>query len=144
MKKFDISKFDPCKGGANFYEKFSTFEDAWQNCERGDWMLWIAKKMSVDIRTLTLAKGKCAETVLHLMKDERSKKAVETAISFGEGKATLKELNAAYAAAAAIDAADAADAAAADAAYAENQKKTAEICREYLTKEVFELIKKTK
>jgi len=89
------------------------FEDAWHNCPRGDWMLWIASKLQVDERILTLAKGKCAETVIHLM-NQRSKDAVKAAIAFGEGKINRAELNKyIYAAAAA-----AADSYAAYAAYA--------------------------
>ena len=101
-----------------------TAEQIINECHRGDWLLWLAQKVDLDFRLLTLAKGKCANTVRHLMKDERSIKAVDTIIAFGEGKATRDELNdvayvadtadAAYIAATvyAIDAVDAADAAA--------------------------------
>ena len=79
----------------------------------------------VERRTLTLAKGKCAETVVHLMTDQRSVNAVSAAIAYGDGMLSRKQLNdaafdAAFAAAAddyAFDAAFAdADAAAANAA----------------------------
>ena len=92
------------------------------------------------------------------MKDERSIKAVDAAIAFGEGKISRDELDAsasaaddAYAdaiyAAAAADAAYAAyvafdaDAAAADfaAAKKENQQLTADICRKYLPIEVWNI-----
>ena len=84
------------------------------------------------------------------MKDERSIKAVDVAIAFGEGKASLEELNAAASASAAADAAayaayaayTAASDAAADAAYAakkENQQLTAEICRKYLPIEIWNI-----
>jgi hypothetical protein len=111
--KLDIKKFRPCSDGHDYYKTFKTFEEFWQNCHRGDWMLWLAKKLEIDIRPLTLAKAKCAETVIHLMKDERSKNAIKVAIAFGEGKATIDELGEAR-----RDAADAADAAADAAAYA--------------------------
>ena len=101
-------------------------EEIVSTCRRGDWLLWLAEKVDVDLRLRTLAKGHCANTVRHLMTDERSIKAVDVAIAFGEGKATREELDAAadaaYAAAAAAAAAAyaayAAVAAAADAAYA--------------------------
>jgi len=127
--KYDISKFDPCKDAVEFYKGFNTFEEAWNACERGDWMLWIAQQMGVELQPLTLAKGLCANTVRHLMKDERSTNAVDVAIKFGKGEATREELDdaaeASYVVACAADAADAvaydaADAvayAAADAAY---------------------------
>ena len=132
MGKFNISQFSPCEDGKEFYLKFDTFEDAWNNCQRGDWMLWIAKKLKVDLRLLTLAKGHCSATVLHLMKDERSKNAVEVAIAFGEGKATLEQLTAARVYAAAYAA-----------SYA-NRKQTSDICRQFLTEEVFKIINQKK
>ena len=92
-----------------------TIEEIWATCHRGDWMLWLARKLDIDKRVLTIAKGHCANTVRHLMKDERSIAAVDMAIKYGEGNATDSELAAAAAAAAA---ADAAAAAAAYAAYA--------------------------
>jgi predicted alpha/beta hydrolase family esterase len=185
----EIEKLGLCKGAIHFRNQYPDFQAAWDNCPRGDWMLWLAEKLNVDDRKLILAKGLCANTVIHLMKDERSKKAVRVAIDYGKGKLTKKELIAAaddaddaaadaddassyandassYAAAAAADAAyayaDDAYAAAADAADAssyaaaaaanaaddaaaaakkENQKQTADICREILTDEVFKLIK---
>ena len=130
-------------------------------CHRGDWLLWLAKKCGVELQPLTLAKGHCANTVRHLMTDERSLKAVDVAIAFGEGKATREELDTAaadaataaydaaaayvsaahadHAASAANSSAYAADAyaasdayAAAYAAYAFNQQETADICRKYI------------
>ena len=103
-----------------------TAKEAWEQCERGDWLLWWAQKEGQEIRSLTLAKARCAKLVIHLMKDKRSIDAVNVAERFGLGEANEQELNtaayAAYAAAdAAADAADAAAAAAADAAaYAAN------------------------
>ena len=91
-------------------------------CHRGDWLLWLAKKCGVELQPLTLAKAHCANTVRHLMSDERSVKAVDVAIAFGEGRATRDELDAAtsaaYAATYAAYAAYAATSAAYAAAYA--------------------------
>ena len=126
--KYEIEQFNPCGDALEFRSKYNSFEESWNNCPRGDWMLWIAKKVGVDLRALTLAKARCAKTVLHLMKDDRSKKAIEIAESFGLGNVTKHELDiaaadayAAYAAAYATayatgDAADYADAYAAYAA----------------------------
>ena len=131
-----------------------SIDEIWATCHRGDWMLWLARKLNIDKRVLTLAKGHCANTVRHLMKDERSIAAVDMAIKYGEGNATDSELAAAadaaydatadaydaYAAdyatadaAAAYAAAAAAYAAAADAdARKQSQQATAEICRKYI------------
>ena len=167
--KIEIEQFNPCREALQFRQQFNSFEKAWKACPRGDWMLWIAQKLDVDLKTLTLAKGYCANTVIKLMKDKRSKNAVKLAIKFGKGLVELPELNAAYAAAdaayaaadAAAYAADAADAAyaaayaayaayaadvadvaayAANAAKVKNQKQTAKICRKYLTKAVIKKI----
>ncbi|KKN76353.1 hypothetical protein LCGC14_0370390, partial [marine sediment metagenome] len=117
-KKIEIAKFNPCSEAVEFREKFKTFEESWQNCPRGDWMLWIAQRLKVDKRILTLAKGKCVETVLHLMKDDRSKAAVKAAIDYGNGLIDGDQLSAAAYDAAAADDAAAYDAYAAYAAYA--------------------------
>lgn len=118
-------------------------------CHRGDWLLWLAKKCGVELQPLTLAKGHCANTVRHLMTDERSLIAVDVAIAFGEGKATIEELDAAADSAYAADAAYAAYAAysayaaAYSAAYAANQHKTADICRKYIGDLIIEKVNQT-
>lgn len=164
----EIEKYNPCQEAVRFRKEFDSFQEAWEACPRGDWMLWIAQRVGVDLRTLTRAKALCALTVKHLMKDERSVRACEVSLKFADGEATLEELAAAvYAAASAVyAAASAATYAAAYAAYAaanryrytdvaiyaasatiyasaintgrENQKQTADICRENLTEVVFE------
>ncbi len=94
-----------------------TIEQAWEDCERGDWMLWFyAKQYPKNIRELTLAKSHCANTVRHLMKDDRSIAAVDAAIAYGNGLISDDELK--QYAAAAYAAADAADYAAVSSAYA--------------------------
>jgi len=111
-----------------------SWQEIYNTCHRGDWLLWLFKRTNPDdLKLLTLAKGHCANTVRHLMKDERSIKAVDAAIAYGEGKISREELDAAanaasdaayaysaYANAAYAYSAYAADAAAAadDAAYA--------------------------
>lgn len=82
-----------------------TIEQIVGQCHRGDWLLWLAARVEIGLQPLTLAKGYCANTVRHLMKDERSVKAVDTAIALGEGKASRQELDSAAAAAAAYNAA---------------------------------------
>jgi len=82
-----------------------TWSEVYSTCERGDWLLWLFNKVNPDdLQLLTLTKGHCTNTVRHLMTDERSLKAVDIAISFGEGKATLEELAAANVAANAANA----------------------------------------
>jgi hypothetical protein len=87
----------------------------WNECERGDWLLWLCQKANLNKRQLTLAKGKIAETVKHLMKDERNINAVDVAIRYGYNEATEEELSASASAAYASANASAASAYAADA-----------------------------
>ena len=107
LKKF-LEKNGACKDGFDF-AKDLTLEQFLNTCDRGDWILWLFARMNPDsVRELTLAKGHCANTVRHLMEDQRSIKAVDVAIAFGEGRATKTELDdASYAAYAATDAAGA-------------------------------------
>jgi hypothetical protein len=152
-----LERFNACQEARDWVGD-KTLEEAWNTCHRGDWMLWLYKRMYPDnLRELTLAKGHCVNTVRHLMKDNRSLKAVDAAIAFGEGKINRADAaayvvaayaavyaaadaayaaSAAYAAYAAVDNVDAAYATAAayadDDARKENQQMTADICRQYL------------
>ena len=137
-----------------------TIEQVVTECHRGDWLLWLANRCGVELQPLTLAKGHCANTVRHLMSDERSVKAVDVAIAFGQGRATQDELDtaahaadaartAAYASAAAYAAAYAAAAAAA-AVYADaaadthaNRMQTADICRKYIGDLIIQKVNET-
>ena len=97
LKEF-LKKNNACEHGYLF-AKDLTLEEFLATCHRGDWILWLfAKSNPKSIRELTLAKGHCVNTVRHLMEDERSLRAVDVAIEFGEGRATKKELDSAYAA----------------------------------------------
>ena len=75
-----------------------SIEEILKDVHRGDWVLWLASILKVDHRALTLAKARCAKTVIHLMKDKRNIKAVEVAEQYGLGKATKEELKSAAAA----------------------------------------------
>ena len=78
-----------------------TWQEFYETCHRGDWLLWLFfktmnDKSEEDFTLLTHAKGYCANTVRHLMKDERSIAAVDAAMNYCGDKTALK--NAAYAA----------------------------------------------
>ena len=134
MKTFKeyLKSVDACQSAIDWAGD-KPIEQVVAECHRGDWLLWLAKKCGVELQPLTLAKGHCANTVRHLMTDERSLKAVDVAILFGEGRATREELDdAASAASAAYASAAYAASAAADDARAANQQATADICRKYI------------
>ena len=113
-----LKKLGACNSAVN-YAHGITIQEAWENCHRGDWMLWFYRRQfPTEIRKFTLAKAYCANTVRHLMNDERSIKAVDVAIKFGYGFATQDDLKSAAADADAASVAAYAAAAAAAAAYA--------------------------
>ena len=88
---------------------------AWAECERADWMLWLAGRV-VARPLVVLAACACARTALRyvLAGEDRPRVAIETAERWARGEATIAEVRSAYADAAYA----AADACAAAAAYA--------------------------
>lgn len=100
-----------CSDALKWLESQKELKSAWENCERGDWMLWLLNKTTnksdeLSLRRLTLVKARCAKIVIHLMNDERSRNAVLIAEQYGLGNAIRSELDAAaYAADAAARAA---------------------------------------
>ena len=107
LKQF-LKDHNACPEGY-YFAKDLTLEQFLNTCNRGDWILWLFKKMQpLKDREIVLAGGHCVNTVRHLMKDECSTKAV-----------------------------DADDVDAADAARKKNQKQTADICRKYLPLEIW-------
>lgn len=96
-----------------------SWREVYDTCHRGDWLLWLYRmSKGYDLQKLTLAKGLCANTVRHLMRDERSLKAVDAVIAFGRGEINIDELNAQR---------------------KETQQKTADIVREVLPFDIWEL-----
>ena len=133
-----------------------SWEEIYTTCHRGDWLIWLFQKVNPeDVRLRVLVAGHCANTVKHLMKDQRSRDAVDGAIAFGEGKIdedTLDKLARAARAARAYYAAVAAAAAAAADAYCAaanasaasdnleaNQLETANIVRKFIPIEKFNI-----
>ena len=171
MKLGDFNLLDYAKENGiylcdkEYLQEKSSFEQAWTDCPRGDWMMYIAYKLGVDRKRLIYCNVQIARTVQHLMKDERSVKALDVFEKYSLGKATIEEFeeaeyqaldaaanaaNAAYAAsnadaanaafsayAASNAASNAANAAVASKNEQKNQQQTADICMELLTQEVF-------
>jgi hypothetical protein len=116
-------KFKPCPEGLVYVEKHETLAEAWEQCHRPDWMLWVMDRIGYprDDKNLRLFAVWCArKTPMHdgrttdaLLTDPRSVAAIEVAERFANGNATEAELAAAEAAAWAAAWAAAEDAAAA-------------------------------
>ena len=119
------------------------YHGAWDQCERGDWMLWLAATLGVRRQLVAHAACQCARLALQHVKsgEERPLKAIETTEAWCRGEATIDSVKsakaaayaAAYAAAAAADAAD-------DAAYARKTtlKRCAELVRETISFEIIQ------
>jgi len=96
-----------CKEAIEWLSSQTTLEEAWKNCERGDWLLWLIAMLDVDEKRLFLAKGLIVNKIIHLMTDERSIAACTAAIDYGRNKIDKSELEkAAYNAAEAAYIAD--------------------------------------
>jgi len=124
-----LMRHGACEDGYE-YAKDMTLEEFLAECPNSGWILWLfARSNPNSKRELNLARGHCSSTVLHLMKDQRSKDAVKATIDFGEGKIGMQELVDARVPAY-VDNAAYADYA--DAISRENELETANICRKYL------------
>jgi hypothetical protein len=103
--KFVLESLKPCSEGLAWAKSKESYEVAWNECKRADWMLWLARQRNVDVRKLVKAHLACFKAVSHLMEDTRSIRAIELAGKFVEGY-DVKELGSV-----AEDACDAANAA---------------------------------
>jgi hypothetical protein len=95
-----LRKHDACpEGYAWAVSTCSTMQQVWDTA-KPEWLIWVATRPGVlDDITLRRFACWCVRRVWHLLTDERSRCAVETAELFCDGKATLEELAAANAAA---------------------------------------------
>ena len=98
-----------CTDALEWCEGYKSLAEAWDECKRGDWMLWLLGKLSGESESperkkVVLAACQCARLALpHVKAGElRPLKAIETAEAWarGEDNITLKDVRkaAAYAA----------------------------------------------
>ena len=121
-----LKKTNACHGAVMWAADTKDMREAWDTCQRADWMLWGLEKIDFDANRLRAFACKCVrETPLHdgrkvwdLLTDSRSREAVEVAERYCAGNATRDQLNAAANAAANANAAASNAAANAAAAYA--------------------------
>ena len=103
-----IRDFLPCSDAAAYAAKHADPAEAWESCERGDWLLWLAARAGVDRRDLVRASCAVARRALqHVPEGEsRPRIAIETAEAWARREVTIAAVR--DAAAAADDAAAAA------------------------------------
>jgi len=87
-----LRELNACKEAIEWLSSQTTLEQAWENCTRGDWLLWLVAALRVDERKLSLAKGLVAKEITYLMDDKRSKTAVQAAIDYGKNEISRNEL----------------------------------------------------
>ena len=109
-----LKKLGACLEAIEWAEQFNSAQEAWDRCERGDFMLWLLGKQSGPPKSksrkkLVLTACKCARLALrHVPKDEkRPLKAIQTAEKYAKGVkgVSLQDVRNAAAAAAAATAA---------------------------------------
>jgi len=126
-----LENMHACKGACEWVGGKSLSE-AWETCERGDWMLWLAVAVGVDRKKVVLAACECARLSLRYIPEGETRplKAIQVAEAWVNGEASLEEVeqagdaayavsvSAAYAAFAVVDVAGDASYAAASASSA--------------------------
>ena len=116
-----------------------TIEQVVKECDRGGWLMFLVVKLELDRRKAIATNGHIANTVRHLMKDERSVKYVDLCMNFEDTSISFEELK--------TCASDAMEAVSYFADYyddkptlssydAEHQLQTANIVRERLGKDI--------
>ncbi len=105
-----LTDLGACSDAVEWAATQPDLQTAWDCCARGDWMLWLAgrrsEKETPERKLVVRAAAECARLALpHFERsypnDQRPRIAIETAIAYSEGRATLDEVLAAAAAAAA-------------------------------------------
>jgi hypothetical protein len=103
-----LTEMEACGGAVDWVrEHGGTSSECWRDCERGDWMAWLAAKTpSITRRQLVGALADCAELSLQYFEaeypdDKRVRECIDTCRRYAQGKATEEELElSAYSAAA--------------------------------------------
>ena len=98
-----IKDLGACEEALVWAKQFASLDEAWLRCERGNWMLWLAgrlsgKRESLARKKVVLAVCQCARLALpYVRKGElRPLQAIETAEKWAKGDdITLEELEAA-------------------------------------------------
>jgi hypothetical protein len=94
-----LIKMGACKEAIEWLETQSSIKQAWDTCERGDWMLWLLGKLSGEPgsekrKPLVLAACGCARLAMKYIPkgEDRPRIAIETAEKWAKGKATIEQV----------------------------------------------------
>jgi hypothetical protein len=98
----DLRLLRACPEAIEYAEQFvDDWPRAWAECDRGDWMLWLAARAGVKRKTVVFAACQVARTALGFVTagDDRPLRAIEAAEAWCQGATTLGRVRAADAAA---------------------------------------------
>jgi hypothetical protein len=120
-----LEGLNACEEAVLWSKEFNTLKEAWEVCERGDWMLWLLGKQSGPVdsdsrKKLVWTSCQCARLALPCVKEGEDKPriAIEAAEAYAINEASIEDVrNAATAATAAAHTDDAAATAATAAAH---------------------------
>lgn len=65
-----LSAYGACEEGIDYCSKHKSVENAWNSCDRADWMLWFATHIGVDKEQVLKAKIACLGRVRDIMSKE--------------------------------------------------------------------------
>lgn len=72
-----------------------TVQEAWEACDRGDWMLWMYGRLNnASTKEVYLVKGLMADIVSDTLNTESQKDVIRSAIAYGRGDMTREEFDA--------------------------------------------------
>ena len=100
-----LTKLDACKDAQKWAKSHPDPREAWQSCERVDWMFWLlGKNQAKKTAIVELSCDNAIHALVHLPDSENDTKQIcENTISivrrFMRGEATANELSAAWSAA---------------------------------------------
>jgi len=94
-----LVRLDACEEAREWAKTQKNLVEAWQNCKRSDWMIWLIGRSTVDRNDPKLRLMACdfAEAVLHLVPagETRPAEAIRVARLFAAGQASREDMAAA-------------------------------------------------
>lgn len=103
----ELIRLGACTEAIEWAERRRSWRRAWEDCPRGDWLLWYAERAGANRRDLVRAQAACARLVLYLVPtgEDRPRLAIEAAEAWADAAPGSEAPGAAWAAAVAARAA---------------------------------------
>jgi len=80
-----LRRLGACHEGAE-WASGRDLETAWNECPRGDWLLWLAGRLEIERTVLARAAARCAETALQYVPagEDRPRQAIEAVLRWAD------------------------------------------------------------